>query len=276
MKKSKASKKSKKKLLAESADKNDLYERSVQCAESEINFVDKHFEMLRNRKAKKLREDFCGTGLVSFEWVTRRKDNESVAVDLDSEVMAWGVSRHMDSLNRSQKNRIKFLEEDVMLVKTTPQDVVLATNFSYWCFKERKTLLGYFKNVREGLTEDGIFFVDCYGGYEAYRLLEEETEHEGFTYVWDQADFNPVNNHQLCYIHFVFPDGSRLERAFSYNWRLWTLAEIRELLSEAGFSQSLVFWQDWDECEEAGSGEFSLVEKAEPDAGWIAYVAALK
>ena len=276
MKKSETSKKSKNRPLSEMADKNDLYERSVQCAESEIGFIDRHYEILRKRKAKKLREDFCGSALVSFEWVARRKDNESIAVDIDPEVMNWGISRHMGSLNRSQKNRIQFLEEDVIKVRTAPQDVILATNFSYWCFKERRTLLSYFESVRKSLATDGVFFVDCYGGYEAYRLLEEKTEHEGFTYIWDQADFNPINNHQLCYIHFSFPDGSRIERAFSYNWRLWTIGEIRELMSEAGFSQSLVFWQDWDESEEAESGEFTMVEKAEPDAGWIAYVAALR
>ena len=30
--------------------KNDLYERSVQCAESEIDFIDRHYEILRKRK----------------------------------------------------------------------------------------------------------------------------------------------------------------------------------------------------------------------------------
>jgi hypothetical protein len=29
----------------------------------------------------------------------------------------------------------------------------------------------------------------------------------------------------VCHIHFDFEDGSRLERAFSYDWRLWSLPE---------------------------------------------------
>ena len=262
--------------LSDLADKNDLYEKSVQCAESEIDFVDEQYMSLRKRKAKKLREDFCGTGKVSFEWVLRRKDNVAVGVDVDADVIAWAAARHMNQLNRSQKARISFQERDVLEVKTSLQDIILATNFSYWCFKDRRKLLHYFTNVRKSLVNDGIFFLDSYGGYDAYKLLEEETEHEGFTYIWDQADFNPVNNHQLCHIHFAFPDGSRLERAFSYSWRIWTLAELREILDEAGFSQSLVFWQGWDEEEQAGSGQFNVVETADADAGWIAYVAALK
>ena len=52
MKKSKTSKKGKKRLLSDIADKNDLYERSVQCAESEVNFIDQHYEILRKRKQK--------------------------------------------------------------------------------------------------------------------------------------------------------------------------------------------------------------------------------
>ena len=197
MKKSETSKKSKKRPLSEMADKNDLYERSVQCAESEIGFIDRHYEILRKRKAKKLREDFCGSALVSFEWVARRKDNESIAVDIDPEVMNWGISTHMGSLNRSQKNRIQFLEEDVIKVRTAPQDVILATNFSYWCFKERRTLLSYFEGVRKSLATDGVFFVDCYRRYEAERLLEEKTEREGVSDIGDQADVHPIKNHQV-------------------------------------------------------------------------------
>ncbi len=262
--------------LSDSVDRHDLYERAVQCAESEVDFVDEQYLTLRKRKAIKLREDFCGTAQVSFEWIKRRRKNIAIGVDNDSKVIEWGTARHMNQLKASQKNRISLLKGDVLDFKTVPQDVVLATNFSYWCFKERSKLLHYFRSALDNLVEDGVFFLDCYGGYDAYRLLKESTKHENFTYIWEQADFNPVNNHTLCHIHFAFPDGSKLERAFSYSWRIWTLAEIREILLEAGFSQSLVFWQGWDEQEQEGSGDFNVVEKAEPDAGWIAYVAALK
>ena len=32
------------------------------------------------------------------------------------------------------------------------------------------------------MTEDGVFFLDMFGGEECYGPLEEETEHDGFTY----------------------------------------------------------------------------------------------
>jgi len=47
--------------LAESADHHALYEASVQCAETEIDFVDQTFRELRGWRARSLREDFCGT-----------------------------------------------------------------------------------------------------------------------------------------------------------------------------------------------------------------------
>jgi len=38
---------------------------------------------------KRLREDFCGTGLFSCAWVKSAADREAVGVDLDPEVLAW-------------------------------------------------------------------------------------------------------------------------------------------------------------------------------------------
>ena len=69
--------------LAEMADRHDLYQRSVQCTESEIDFVDETFKALHKRKAHRLREDFCGTAATSAEWVRRRRTNYAFGVDPD-------------------------------------------------------------------------------------------------------------------------------------------------------------------------------------------------
>ena len=108
----------------------------------------------------------------------------------------------------------------------------------------------------ETLTEDGIFFLDAFGGYEAFREMEESTEFDNFTYVWDQHRYNPVNGDIKCLIHFTFPDGSKIKRAFSYDWRLWTLPELQELLKEAGFERVLVYWEGTDEKTGEGNGEY--------------------
>ena len=43
---------------ADKADRHILYQRAVQCVESEIDMVDETFRILRGRDAKTLREDF--------------------------------------------------------------------------------------------------------------------------------------------------------------------------------------------------------------------------
>ena len=78
----------------------------------------------------------------------------------------------------------------------------------------------------------------------------------------------------LCHIHFKFPDGSRIRRAFSYAWRLWSLPEIREVLSEAGFTRSTVYWQGTNEESGEGNGVFEPTEQGEADASWIVYLVA--
>jgi hypothetical protein len=39
-----------------------------------------------------------------------------------------------------------------MKVTTDPVDVLLAMNFSYWLFKDRQSLLNYFKRVYDSLV----------------------------------------------------------------------------------------------------------------------------
>ena len=264
------------KTLAEKSDKHLLYEKSVQDADSELDFIDSTFRELRGRAPRQLREDFCGTASVAMAWVRRHRANHAIGVDLDPTVLAWGREHHGTHLTAGERERLNLIEGDVLRVSSPHQDAVLAMNFSYWIFKKRSELQTYFKTVRRHLGADGVFFLDCYGGYDAFRVLRERRPLGNFTYVWDQARYNPITGDYRCHIHFKFSDGSKIEHAFTYDWRLWTLPEIREILAEAGFSRSLVYWQGWDENEEEGDGNFVAVEDADPDAGWIAYVVALK
>ena len=91
-----------------------------------------------------------------------------------------------------------------------------------------------------------MFFLDAFGGPDASDLTKEKTKIDGFTYIWEQAEFEPVTRRILCHIHFKFPDGSKIKRAFTYDWRLWTLPELRELLIEAGFARVRVYWEGDD------------------------------
>jgi len=264
------------KSLADQADRHVLYQQSVQCVEAEIDMIDENFTKLRGRQATSLREDFCGTANTSCEWVRRRPTNIAIGIDLDQEVLDWGRVHNVNNLKDSVQNRITLLSDDVLTVETLPMDMAVAMNFSYQIFKTRDELKGYFRRVYEALKEDGVFFLDAFGGYEAFREMEEFTEFDNFTYVWDQHRYNPVNGDITCLIHFNFPDGSKMKRAFSYYWRLWTLPELQELLIEAGFQRVLVYWEGTDGKTGEGNGEYLPTKVGEADAGWICYLSAEK
>jgi len=261
---------------ADQADRHILYERAVQCVESEIDMVDETFLKLRGRQARTLREDFCGTANTSCEWVRRRADNLAGGVDLDEEVLGWGKKNNLGSLTDEAMDRIQLLHADVLNVDTPAMDVVLAMNFSYWIFRTREALRGYFSRIRECLVDDGVLFLDFYGGYETMREMEEETDHDDFIYIWDQNRYNPITGDMNCQIHFKFPDGSQMKQAFTYDWRLWTLPEVRELLEEAGFSRVLVHWEGTDEKTQEGDGVFTATQIGEADAAFICYLSAEK
>jgi len=187
----------KRKTLAANADRHHLYQESVQCVEAEIDMVDQTYKELRGRHAVRLREDFCGTGNTSCEWVRRRRANTAVGFDLDPEVLAW-------------------------------------------------------------------------------RTIQEKTKLDGFTYYWEQRKFNPITFEALCHIHFKFPDGSKMKRAFTYDWRMWTLPEIRETLADAGFAKSTVYWEGTDEKTGEGNDIYTPTEEGEDDPSWIVYIVAEK
>jgi cyclopropane fatty-acyl-phospholipid synthase-like methyltransferase len=271
----KRSGKSKKTTMAQRADRHRLYEDAVQCVEAEIDFVDETFQELRGRKAKWLREDFCGTGNTSCEWVRRRRTNHAIGVDLDAGVQQWGRDHHIAKLTSGAQKRIELVEANVMHIESRPMDVVLGMNFSYWIFKERQVLRRYFRRVLEGLADDGVLMLDSYGGSDVHKELRERKEKARYTYIWHQKSYDPINAHLLCHIHFSFPDGSRLNEAFTYDWRVWTLPEIREILLEAGFNRVTVYWEGTDEDGD-GDGVFTPATVGEADAAFVVYIVAEK
>jgi len=105
------------------------------------------------------------------EWVRGRAENHAVGVDLDAEVLEWGRQHHVAGLKPAQRARVTLLQEDVREVKTDPVDIVLAMNFSWQVFEQRDMLRDYFAAVRDSLVDDGVLFLDAFGGYDAFREL---------------------------------------------------------------------------------------------------------
>ncbi|HSG97538.1 MAG TPA: class I SAM-dependent methyltransferase [Woeseiaceae bacterium] len=267
----------KKLTMAEQADIHELYELSVQNVEHEIEFLQQTFQSLRGRTAYLLREDFCGTASASCQWVRQGSDFQAIGVDIDPSVLEWGRSNRIGRLDPADRTRVSLIESDVMTVETPAVDILIAFNFSYFIFDTRALMRAYFERVRDSLKDDGVFFCDLFGGPEAQEETKEKTKHKkhGFTYIWEQAEFHPVTHHMRTHIHFRFKDGSKIKKAFTYEWRLWTAPEICELLLEAGFSKATVYWEGEDENGD-GNGEFTPDETGVADLAWIAYIVAEK
>ena len=67
-----------------------------------------------------------------------------------------------------------------------------------------------------------------------------------------------------------------MKRIFSYEWRLWGLTELKDILDDAGFSRVDCYWEGTDEDGESGNGIFTREQKGERCPSYIAYLVAQK
>jgi SAM-dependent methyltransferase len=256
-------------------DKYDYYIRSVQSPEVDVAFFKKVYKELKHKEAFTLREDFCGTFIVCQEWVKLGSKNKAIGVDLDSEPIEYGKKLADKALKPSQKSRLSILTKNVLSPSLPKSDMTVALNFSYYLFKERAMLKKYFRNVYKTLKSDGVFLLDCFGGSNCYEPNEEETLHKGYSYYWDQDSYDPLTSEGKFAIHFKLKGKKKMKNVFQYDWRLWSIPELREVLKEVGFKDIHVYWEGTTKKGE-GDGVFKRVDKGEDCESWIAYLAATK
>ena len=266
--------------LAQQADKYVCYQQSVQEPEHEVAFFEQAWSDAFGGSAVRLREDFCGTFAVSCEWVKSDAARSAVGVDLDPEPLEWGRRHNLASLSGEQQRRVRLLEQDVRKKNRPGADIVAAQNFSFWLFKTRRDLLKYFRTARQNLGDRGLLVMDMMGGGDCYIEGHKDKRtirrgKRGYKYFWHQESFNPVTHDARFTISFKFKDGSWLEDVFVYDWRFWTVAEVRELLAEAGFAESHVYWEVLDENEEE-TGDWERVDDAPSDPSWVCYLVGVK
>ena len=264
------------KTRAQREDKYDLYQRSVQEPEPDVSLIGRVFKQHFGRPPRLLREDFCGTAHLACEWVKTHAENRAWAIDLDPEPLEWGHQHNVAKLRPEQAARIKLIEGNVLDVGGSPVDVTAAFNFSYFLFDTRPAMRLYFEKARATLESEGLLILDAYGGADAQRASMEPRKQDGFTYVWDQHSFDPITHTCVNYSHFEVSDRSRMHRAFRYSWRLWSIPEILELLLEAGFRKTEVYWEGTDHSSGEGNGIFRRCEHAADDPAWVAYIAAIR
>ena len=263
-------------------DRHALYEASVQGEEYDLHFFDRVYRARNGRGFRVLREDFCGTALLACTWAAGHPERRAIGIDLDPDPLSWGRKHHLARL-REAADRVRLVRGDVRTITRPGADVIAALNFSYFVFKRRRELLDYFRHARRSLRPGGVFVVNTFGGSEALGKLVERRRvapsqgpdglrMPGYTYVWDQVRFNPVSHEILCHIHFEFRDGTSMRRAFTYDWRLWTIPEIREVMIEAGFSGADVYTEGWSDEKNQSAGGYRKRDWFENQEGWLAYV----
>lgn len=277
MAKDKKGNKPKKPKMAKAADKYALYLKSVQAPDVDAAFFAKVYKKAFGKAATKLREDFCGTFAVCCEWVKRDKANEAWGVDLEPECIEWGRANNLAALPEAKQARVHPVIADVRTADLPKADILAAQNFSYCLFKTRDALREYFRTAKEGLADKGVLVLDLFGGYESIEDdREEATDHGDFTYVWEQHKYDPINAFGTYKIHFRFPDGSQMKNAFVYEWRLWTIPEVKEILLEAGFDAVKVYWEGTDSESGEGTGRYHEATQGDCDPAWTCYIAGIK
>jgi SAM-dependent methyltransferase len=258
----------------------------VQHVEHDLDALVPIYRRLNGRAPRLLREDFCGTAALACEWARRGPRHRAWGVDLHGATLAWARRRRLPALGAVAR-RVTLIHADARRVTRPPVDLVMALNYSYWVFHRRADLLAYFRAARASLAPGGLLCLDAFGGTGAAQELVETRRVPAsrgpggervpsFRYVWEQASFNPVDHRLRCHIHFRLRDGREIRRAFTYDWRMWTLPELRDLLAEAGFRESLVYIQDWDDEAHEAAGTYSRRRRFENQISWLGYVIGVR
>ncbi len=268
-----------------------LYENAVQTPEQHCDLFALMYADIVGKHARVLREDFCGTYAISSYWAKRDRKNRALCLDLDPEPLGYGWTRNKSGLlTAEQRSRVCAMQQNVVTTTSPLADLAIACNFSFYIFKKRTLLVDYFKAVRRSVKKGGIFALELSGGpgmietTKETRTIRPEREPgvkalaplpRKYKYIWDQKSFNPITRDGLYAIHFKLPNGTKVTDAFVYDWRVWTIPEIRECLEEAGFKKTICYW----EMERPRKKERTLAhheygpsEVGENYHTWIAYI----
>jgi SAM-dependent methyltransferase len=266
-------------------DRHLLYEAAVQEVNDDIRFMRRVFQKHRTRPLTFLREDFCGTAALAARWVSLNPAHRALGVDIDPEPLDWGLRYHVHRAGPAGR-RLKLMRADVLDVHRPAAEAICAFNFSYFLFRTRDELRAYFASARRSLRRDGMLFLDAFGGLAAMtttkdvRSIPDGRAPDGtplapYIYEWEHAHFDVLTHHLTCHIHFELADGSRIDRAFTYPWRLWTLPELRELLLEAGFDDVEIYTHGWDRDGQSDNA-WRIRPHYENEDGWLAYLVGIR
>ena len=272
----------------------ELYRWATQDPHTQAAVLAEIYQRVRGVPARLLREDFAGNAADSVAWVATDASRRAIAVDIDAPTLAYAEARAQRLLGEACC-RIEFHCGDV-LAPGTPNiaraQLLCVLNFSCFYFHQRADLLRYFERAVACLDETGVVVLNVFGGTAARSprvdrqhitpLPEAGTTLAPFEYEWEQRSFEAIHSRLDCRIHFVVDDPGvpgarhRIENAFRYDWRLWTLPELRECLVAAGFREVQV-WRhtatDSNGKTEVFLGPVDVLENLDL---WLVYVVGIR
>ena len=230
-----------------------------------------------------LREDFAGTCAIASAWVATSPDHQAMAIESHGPTVRWAQrTANKEWLDAAED--LHIVHAEVMDIVSPKVDITCALNFSTFIYHDRASLRTYFKHAKRGLKRNGLLILDAYGGPGAMRIgtqsrqvpADEIVSLPGFTYCWEQRSLDPITHRTECRIHFILPDGHRIDSAFIYRWRLWTLPELAELMLEAGFMKADVWCDRYDTKAQTSDGVYRKMRHMPAREDWVAYVVGVR
>ncbi|XVF19732.1 hypothetical protein REPUB_Repub11eG0136300 [Reevesia pubescens] len=92
-----------------------LYQQSVQSPKGDISYLQKFFLMyVGGRLPLHLQEDFCGTALLSTEWLRSDSRRTAVGLDLDLEALQWCLENNVNKVGADGYSRISLFHGNVL------------------------------------------------------------------------------------------------------------------------------------------------------------------
>ena len=265
-----------------------LYELCVQSVRHAVPLL----RAIHGNAPRILGEDFAGTAALSRHWLETDAEARAIAVDSDADTLA----------HAGEHERLTTIVGDV-LGCDAPADVIFVGNFSIGYLHTRAELVRYLRHAHgrlgstspereRGGSSSNVFVCDTYGGETSFAIGEVHRPHPipedklaefgvepgtRVRYTWEQREADPLTGMVTNAIHF------RLERAgviseefidaFVYEWRLWSVPELRDAMLEAGFAETAVYAQLPDAVDSDGNPYIALVDPYELEDNFIVCVA---
>lgn len=250
-----------------------------------------HRRVRGGSEARLLREDFAGNGADAVAWVAGGSGRRALTVDADAVTVAHGQQRALRLLGRRARC-IDWHVADVHAVAppmVQRADLMSVLNFSIGYLHTRTALRRYLEHARRALDEHGVLVLNTFGGPDALAAHTDrhavvpgpDSTLAPFDYLWETRRFDACSARIDCRIHFEWPDAAvpggvrRVDDAFRYDWRLWTLPELTEALREAGFSRAQVWRHTAREGRNGPRVFLGPVRSLRNRRIWVAYVVGI-